>query len=136
MTSFDVEVYRDGKWWMADIASLDLLTQSRRLANIDAVAREAIAVTLDANPDSFSINVKMRPIGEIDVDALRDEIDHVQAAAAELERTVAAKSKELTQSLAKAGVPVRDIGTIIGLSHQRAHQLVHEESGAGDAGVN
>ena len=136
MNRYDVEIYRDGKWWMADIASLDLLTQSRRLANIESAAREAIAVTLDADPDSFSINVRMRPIGEIDVDALRDEIDHAQAAAAALEREVAAKSKELTRSLAKAGVPVRDIGTIIGLSHQRAHQLVHEGSGPGDAGGN
>lgn len=119
-----VEVYRDGKWWMADIAALDLLTQARRLANIEHAAREAIAVTLDVDYVDCEIEIRMRPISEIDVDTMRAEIRRVHEAASVLEREATAKSKELTQHLAQAGVPLRDIGTIIGFSHQRAHQLL------------
>lgn len=124
MTKHIVEVYRDGKWWMADIAELDLLTQSRRIANIEDAAREAIAVTLDVDLLDVEIEIRMRPIAEIDVDALRAEIHRVHEAASALEREATLRSKELTQSLAQAGVPLRDIGTIIGFSHQRAHQLL------------
>lgn len=136
MTSYDVEIYRDGKWWMADIPELDVLTQSRRLSAIEDAAREAIAVTLDVAGNTFGMNVTMRPIGELDVDAVRAEIDRAHAEAEVLEREASSKAKELTQNLARAGVPVRDIGTIIGLSHQRAHQLVHDRSGTGTAGGN
>lgn len=136
MDKFEVEIYRDGKWWMANIPALDLLTQARRLSAIEDAARDAIAVTLDVPNSAFDMNVKLLPIGELDVDAIRCEIDRAHAEAEALEREASTKSKELTRNLARAGVPVRDIGTIIGLSHQRAHQLVHEGSGTGDAGGN
>jgi hypothetical protein len=124
MTEHIVEVYRDGKWWMADIAALDILTQERRIANIEHAAREAIAVTLDVDPLGFEVEIRMRPISDIDVEALRAEIHRAHDAASVLEREATVRSKELTQRLAQAGVPLRDIGTIIGFSHQRAHQLL------------
>jgi translation initiation factor 2 alpha subunit (eIF-2alpha) len=124
MAKFIVEVYRDGKWWMADIAALDLLTQARRIANIEQAAREAIAVTLDVDPRDSEVEIRMRPISNIDVDTIRAEIHRVHEAATVLEIEASVKSKELTQRLAQAGVPLRDIGTIIGFSHQRAHQLL------------
>jgi hypothetical protein len=124
MAKFIVEVYRDGKWWMADIAALDLLTQARRIANIEHAAREAIAVTLDVDPLDCDVEIRMRPISDIDVEALRAEIHRAHDAATVLEREATARSKELTRRLAQAGVPLRDIGTIIGFSHQRAHQLL------------
>ena len=124
MTKHIVEVYRDGKWWMADIAALDVLTQSRRIANIEHAAREAIAVTLDVDPLDFGVEIRMKPISDIDVETLRAEIHRVHDAASALEREATVRSKELTQRLAQAGVPLRDIGSIIGFSHQRAHQLL------------
>ena len=96
MAKFIVEVYRDGKWWMADIAKLDLLTQARRLADIEHAAREAIAVTLDVDSRDCEIEIRMRPISEIDVDTMRAEIRRVHEAASVLEREATAKSKELT----------------------------------------
>jgi len=124
MTKHIVEVYRDGKWWMADVSALDILTQARRIAHIEHAAREAIAVTLDVDPLDFEVEVRMRPISDIDVETLRAEIHRVHDAASVLEREATVRSKELTQRLAQAGVPLRDIGTIIGFSHQRAHQLL------------
>jgi hypothetical protein len=124
MTKHIVEVYRDGKWWMADISALDILTQARRIANIELSAREAIAVTLNVDPLDFEVEVRMRPIADIDVETLRAEIHRVHDAASILEREATVRSQELTQRLAHAGVPLRDIGTIIGFSHQRAHQLL------------
>jgi len=124
MSKHIVDVYRDGKWWMADISALDILTQARRIAHIEHAAREAIAVTLDVDPLDFEVEVRMRPISDIDVESLRAEIHRVSDAASALEREATVRSKELTQRLANAGVPLRDIGTIIGFSHQRAHQLL------------
>lgn len=124
MTKYDVEIYREGKWWMVDIAALDLLTQARRLSDTESAAREAIAVTEGKNPASVELSVRMRPIAGIDVDGLRNEIAIAQRQAAQLEREANVKSRALTARLTKAGVPLRDIGAIIGRSHQRVHQLL------------
>ena len=41
MTEYLVDVYRDGKWWMANVAAADVLTQSRRLADIERNSKGA-----------------------------------------------------------------------------------------------
>ena len=109
---------------MVDIPKLDVLTQARRLSDTDSAAREAIAVTMDKDPASFELSVRLRPIAGIDVDGLRDEIAVAQRQAAQLEREASVKSRALTSRLAKAGIPLRDIGAIIGRSHQRVHQIL------------
>ena len=124
VTKYLVDVYRDGKWWMANVAAVDVLTQSRRLVDVERNAREAIAVTLDTEPSDIDIKLEIRPIGGVDVEAIRAEIERAHAAATVLEKEASAKAQHLTQSLAMAGVPLRDIGTLVGFSHQRAHQLL------------
>jgi hypothetical protein len=45
--TYDIEVTRDGRWWMIHIPALDGLTQARFPTEIDDMARDYIAVTLD-----------------------------------------------------------------------------------------
>src|ERR1700712_3684911 len=45
MGVYGVAVTRDGKWWMAEIESLGIVTQARRLADVEVAAREALALT-------------------------------------------------------------------------------------------
>lgn len=45
--------------------------------------------------------------------------------AADLESRAREQAESLAQRLAEAGIPVRDIGTMLGVSFQRAHQLVN-----------
>jgi hypothetical protein len=48
MATYEVVVTRDGRWWMIAIPALDGLTQARHRGEIEEMARDYIAVTLDA----------------------------------------------------------------------------------------
>lgn len=125
MTAYEATAVREGKWWMVSIPAIDGLTQARRLSEATEMAREYIAVSQDVPLDTVSVMLSFAPIGDISdltqrVAAIAQERTH----AAELEKSAALRATELARNLAASDVPVRDIGAILGISHQRAHQLV------------
>jgi hypothetical protein len=124
MTAYRVEVIRDGKWWMVAIPEIDGLTQARRLEEAALMARDYIAISLDVPIEEVDVTVAV-----IDVDGVNiaEELARLAAERAEVEAArdrVAEETRRLAKALAGKKVPVRDIGAILGVSHQRAHQLV------------
>ncbi|MGM7667616.1 hypothetical protein [Microbacterium sp. A93] len=125
MTVYQGHVIREGKWWMVSIPAIDGLTQARRLTEATEMAREHIAASQDVPLETVSVTLSFAPIGEVDdiTDRIA-EISAERARSAELEKSATIHATELARTLAAADVPVRDIGAILGVSHQRAHQLV------------
>lgn len=125
MTAYKATVIRDGKWWMVSIPAIDGLTQARRLNEATDMAREYIAASQNVPLEMVSVTLSFAPIGEVeDVTDRVAAITEERTRAAELEKAAAQHATELARTLAAADVPVRDIGAILGVSHQRAHQLV------------
>lgn len=124
MTEYRVEVTREGKWWMIAIPELDGLTQARRLEDAPLMAREYIAVTLDRAIDDVDVRVALVDVDGINVTEALARLDAERAAADAARDRVADDTRRLATTLAAKKVPVRDIGAILGVSHQRAHQLV------------
>lgn len=124
MTAYRVEVTREGKWWMVSIPELDGLTQARRLEDASAMAREYIAVTLDVPASDVEVNVAVIDVDGVNVAEAIARLETEKLQAEEARERVAADTRRLAQTLAGKKVPVRDIGAILGVSHQRAHQLV------------
>ena len=122
--TYKATVTREGKWWMVAIPELDGLTQARRLGEAELMAREWIAVTLDLELSEVAVDVTVDKVADIKVGETLIEIKTTRARAAELELIARAETRELARDLAAKGVPVRDIGTILEVSFQRAHQLV------------
>jgi len=121
---YEVTVTRDGKWWMVEVPELDILTQARRLSEVEEMARSAIAVTTQG--DDFDIVLHYGDIGSMKLDA---EVYAIAAEKAELNAlgsTVSRHQATLARRLAGEHVPVRDIGAILGVSFQRAQQLVNQ----------
>ncbi len=124
MTNYAVTVTREGKWWMIAVPELDGLTQARRLSEVETMARSLIAVTLDVPVDSFTITCSVQVVGSVAVaDRLR-ELEAERAELAAMERHVRADQIRLARDLAAQHLPVRDIGAALGVSFQRAQQLV------------
>jgi hypothetical protein len=120
-----VNVYREGKWWLVDVPAIEGLTQARRLSEARLMARELIAVTLGVPLSEVGVEVSLGPIGGLtDLAERVGEIASDRAHARELEARAATASEKLARELVEAGVPLRDIGTVLGVSHQRVHQLV------------
>jgi hypothetical protein len=56
MSSFDIDVTRDGGWWMVHIPELGGLTQARFPREVELTAREYIAVTTGTPLDQLAVN--------------------------------------------------------------------------------
>jgi hypothetical protein len=57
MHTYDVGVYRDGRWWMIRIPELDGLTQARWPGEVKSMARSYIAVSTDQPIDTIAVRI-------------------------------------------------------------------------------
>jgi len=127
MTIYDVTVTRDSGLWAAVISGLPSrmvgATDVERFADLDVEVRDLVAGLTDSAPDSFALRWRYVTDGQ-DVTSLLEtlfasELAYAQAAAAR-----DAARREVIVSLADAHLSQSAIGDVLGLSHQRVHQLL------------
>lgn len=123
-TTYQATVTREDGWWMVHVPEIDGLSQARRLAEAPTMARELVAVTLDVPVESVTVEIVVEAVDGVPVRATVEEVAAERAEAARLEADATAKARALARALAAHNVPLRDVGTILGVSHQRAHQLI------------
>jgi tetrahydromethanopterin S-methyltransferase subunit G len=122
MSSHHVTVTREGRWWMIEIPAVDGLTQARRLSEVEEMARSYIVVDRDLPPSAVDVVIDQVIVDGRDVLVDRDDVHRLRDQANEAERRSADRMSEVAGSLA-GQVPLRDIGELLGVSYQRAHQL-------------
>jgi hypothetical protein len=121
---YDAEVDRDGSVWRVRVPQVARSTQARALSEVDAMARDLIAIMEDVPQDSFRLNViiTLPPDVQVEVDLstmLRHEAARQQKDAAHAARRAALR-------LRQHGLSLKDVGQALGVSHQRAKQLIDE----------
>jgi hypothetical protein len=123
MDRYRVEVTREGRWWLISVPEIDELTQARRLAEVEKMARDLIAITLDIRLSEVAVDITFGDIDGISVSSRIQTIKSEKEHAAQLEQDAAAQTQTLVKELVAHNVPLRDIGAMLGLSFQRVHQL-------------
>jgi predicted RNase H-like HicB family nuclease len=125
MRTFEAVARRSGGWWAIEVPELPgVFTQARRIDGAAAMAREAIALFLDV--PTADLEVRLRP--ELP-DELRGSVDAARTQRDQAERPQREASTALRSSarqLAAEGLTTRDIGALLGLTHQRIAQLLRE----------
>ena len=126
--SYRAVATRSGDWWAITIPQLPgAFSQCNRLDQVEAMAREVIALMLDiepANVDGVEVDVHLPDQLADDLTALKRSerlADDARQAAAHAQRRTA-------EQLRAAGLSVRDIGRLLGVSHQRVSQILARES--------
>jgi hypothetical protein len=117
---------RTGDWWVVQVdpgPRQHVVTQVRRLGQIEATARDAIALLLDVAPDSFDVLLDVRLPGS--VRQLIDRATELRHEAALVSEAAAQAMTEAARALLGGGLTMREAGQVLGLSHQRVLQLVH-----------
>lgn len=122
MTRYNVKARRSGDWWALEVPDLPgVFSQAKRLDKAEAAAREAIALMLDTDPNSFDVVIEPQLS-----DTARQVLDEVQRArqaaqqAGEEERLAMRRAAAvLTRDLSQ-----RDAGRVLGISFQRVSQLL------------
>ena len=114
---------RSGNWWAVRVPEFPgVFTQARRLDQVRATTADAVAAFLDIPAED--VEVEVEPALTADVAERLEEARNDRLQAERLASLAADKLREVARALAKRGLPERDIGSILGVSHQRAHQLL------------
>jgi predicted RNase H-like HicB family nuclease len=112
-------VTREGKWWVAEVEPLGYATQAKRLADIREQIADLIETVTGIAPDDVTIEIRL----PAEVQAHLAEAAQLREQAATAQHEAAHHAREAARALAREGLSVRDIGTALGVSHQRAQQL-------------
>jgi predicted XRE-type DNA-binding protein len=122
--TYEVTVSRDDRWWMVAVPELGGVTQARRLDEVEQMAREYIAVSTDVPLSKVAVEVAGIEAGGRDLLEAKTLVDGLRRRAKDLEALVAELNREVASALTDASVPVRDVSSVLGVSHQRVSQLV------------
>lgn len=122
-THVSAEVSRDGRWWLVYVPQVGHHTQARNLAEAELMARDLAATCLDV------------PLADVEATVTVELPEPARAAVSQAEalfeeattarHQAAKKSREAADALRAQGWTLRDIGVALGVSYQRAHQLVN-----------
>jgi hypothetical protein len=126
MSSYQVEVTREDGLWVADIWAPELgpaATDTVHFADLEAEVRDLIAGLADSGPDDFELTWRYN-IGGAD---MTETISRLLKAEAGLQKATQAHEearRAALQALADIGLSQAAIGDVLGVSHQRVHQLL------------
>ena len=135
MHTYQVHVIHEDRWWMITVPELDsyqgadgavnvsTTTQARRFSDIAPMARDFIATVTDSAPSAIAMDITVTVNG-IDVTGRAGKARHDRELADRYAAAARSESESLARDLASNGIAVRDIGEVLGLSFQRAQQLV------------
>lgn len=120
--TYSATCQRSGNWWAISVPELKgLHTQARRLDQVAAMAREAIALLLDVDP--AGIDVEVHP----EFPATVTEALRARQAAREADERADRATEAAVRALLHDGYTVRDAGALLGLSPQRISQIAARE---------
>lgn len=128
--SYTAVCRRVGDWWAVDVAEIrGVHTQARRLDQVEAMARDAIASLRDVPADSFDVVVQPH------LDAYAEQAVAASAEATRRARQAAEEASRLqreaaTTLLTRYRLTVRDAGTLLRVSPQRVSQLAQQPTPA------
>ena len=121
---YRVRAVRSGTWWAMTIPELPgVFSQARRLDQVEAMAREAIAMMLDVGTDQIG-QIEVEIVTPAPAAALIGTMHDALDTAREATETAASARREAAKALRADGLPMRDVGRLLGLSHQRVSQIL------------
>jgi hypothetical protein len=129
VTTYSVKAERADSVWLVHVTEIERTTQARTVAEIEPMARDLVAVMRDVEPGSFELDLEIELPGT--VRAHLDAVEQARADEAQARRRGAAELRAAAAELKSAKLTVRDVGALLGVSHQRASQLTAEGADSG-----
>lgn len=109
-------VEQAGKFWAIRVPEIGYATQARTIKELNTMTEDLISIMTEDKDIHIDYRYVLPPEVAESIE-LKRQAAELEARAMETQGTAAKK-------LHKMGVSLRDIGCLLGISHQRAHQLV------------
>jgi hypothetical protein len=128
VSTYHANARQAGKYWHIHVPEVDRVTQARNVREIESMARDLIAIMEDVPADSFDLAVNITLPATVENHMAAAERLRKEAALANARAAVEARAAAV--ELAK-DLPLRDVAILLGVSHQRVHQLISHAENAG-----
>lgn len=113
---------RSGHWWAVEVPEVPgLFTQVKRLEHVAAQVADAVEVLEGIS--ASSVRVAVLPVLDADVDDVVHGARDAATTAAEAQSTASRSMRSAVARLRDEHLTMRDIATVLGISHQRVSQL-------------
>lgn len=126
VSTYTAEVHRERRMLVARVTELGRTTQGRDFDEVEYMVRDLIRICNEefgTTEDHTAVEVVIK----VDDPRLQAELEAARVArseAAVATQRAAEHSSQVAQGLKAAGFTVRDIGALLGVTFQRAHQLL------------
>ncbi len=120
MTRYEVQARPVGRFWHVEVPSLDAATQARNVDEIAFMATDLIEGMTDSKDFSITVRYSLPPEAEehrIKAETLRRE-------ELRLRNEASVELRAAARTLRNEGLALRDVGALLGVSTQRAGQLL------------
>jgi hypothetical protein len=119
---------RSGDWWAIDVPEVaGAFTQAKRLDQVPAEVADAVATLLEVPVSTVELERIEIIFGNAETTRTLNEVIRTARSLAEeaerIQREASAAMREAVDVLRGLGFTVRDVGTMLGVSHQRVGQL-------------
>jgi DNA-directed RNA polymerase specialized sigma subunit len=125
VTTYRVTATREADWWSlvaVDVDRREVASQSRRLDQADAAIREAIALVLDVEADTFDVDITP-DLSHIEVSGGTLEALELRRDLADLADRARRQTPAAVAELRQAGLTVRDVAQLLGVTPSRVSQI-------------
>ncbi len=125
VSTYRVTATRDGDWWSLladDVDGREVASQARRLDQADAAIRESIALVLDVDQGAFDVEITP----ELDRARVSDEtleVLELRRALSQLSARAHRQTPAAVAELRRAGLTVRDVARLLGVTPSRVSQI-------------
>ena len=123
-STYTIRAERSGNWWSISVSEVPgAFSQARNLRDVEEMGREAISEILGCRPNAFDVTREV-----VASPGLQRKIQQAKTARMKSDASserASLKSREAAVALRDAGLTQREVGELLGVSHQRASQLLH-----------
>ena len=121
MSNYDVLVQPDDRYWYVQVPAIERSTQAKGLDDIEPMAKDLITVMNDDDNPELKVTFVLPKQAKQHVTEMFRQREIAKKANAQ----AAAESRLAAQALRNEGLTYRQIGALLGVSYQRAFQLVN-----------
>ena len=122
VSTYEVRAERSGRFWHLEVPVIGQVTQARNTREIEEMVRDLIEVM------TGDTDVQLE-VGFVLPGRTQEHLDRaarLRETEANARREAAAEVRIAAKELKAEGLPLRDVGAVLGISHQRAAQLIND----------
>jgi DNA-directed RNA polymerase specialized sigma subunit len=112
----------DGRFWLVRVPAIDRSTQARTFREIPDMAKDLITIMTGEEEPTIEVRVTLPEM----IEARISHINELRREEASARAQAAAESRFVAWTLRQQSLTLADVGAVLGVSHQRAQQLIAE----------